>query len=130
MRAFALVVTASLLAGGSAAPARRDLNAVPEAILTGKAVSCIQLPIQESRVRSDKIIDFRSYGRKWYRNELPLSCPSLRSEERFSYHTSLSQLCSVDIIHVLHSYGGQLSEGAACGLGKFQPIEIVKKPKP
>jgi hypothetical protein len=128
MRALALVLTTSLLIGGSAVTAKRDRNAIPEATPTGKAVSCISLPIQESRVRSDKVIDFRSSGRKWYRNELPHSCPSLRSEERFSYETSLSQLCSTDIIHVLYSTGGSLDRGAACGLGKFQPVEIVKKP--
>ncbi len=129
MRTLALVLTASLLVGGSAVTAKRALNLVPEATPTGKPVSCITLPIQESRVRSDRVIDFRSSGRKWYRNELPYSCPSLKSEERFSYSTSLSQLCSVDIIYMLHQYGSSLERGAGCGLGKFQPVDIVKKPK-
>jgi hypothetical protein len=126
MRTLAMIVTASLLVGGSAATAKRDRNFVPEAQPTGNAVSCIHLPISESRVRSDRIIDFRGTGRKWYRNELPHSCPSLKMEERFSYSTSLSQLCSTDIIYVLHSYGAGLHRGAGCGLGKFQPVEISK----
>lgn len=46
-------------------------------------------------------------------------------EDRFSYKTSTSQLCSVDTIRVLHNYGGQLEEGVGCGLGKFQPMEKV-----
>jgi hypothetical protein len=126
MRTLAFVVTASLLASGSAVTAKRDRNLIPEARPTGTALSCIHLPLDESRVRSDKIIDFRARDRKWYRNELPYSCPSLRSEERFSFSTSQSQLCSLDIIHVLHSYGGGLTEGAGCGLGKFQPVDLVK----
>ena len=46
-------------------------------------------------------------------------------EERFSYRTSLNQLCSVDIVRVLHDQGGSLYEGAGCGLGKFQMVEKV-----
>jgi hypothetical protein len=128
LRTLALVLTASLIAGGStAALAKRDLNRVPAATETGAPVSCIHLSsIQESRVRSDQVIDFRTNGRKWYRNTLPNSCPSLGFEERFMYQTSLSQLCSVDIITVLHSGGGGLGRGASCGLGKFQPVELVK----
>lgn len=100
---------------------------IPEARPTGKAVQCISISqIRESRVRSDKIIDFRVGGRQWYRNTLPQKCPSLGFEQRFSYRTSLSQLCSVDIISVLQDFGGRLSEGAACGLGPFQPVELSK----
>jgi hypothetical protein len=87
----------------------------------GPAVDCIQnSSIRETRVRDDRTIDFYMLGGKVYRNVLPNSCPELGFEERFGYETSINQLCSVDIIHVLHSppVGG----GAACGLGKFQPI--------
>jgi hypothetical protein len=64
---------------------------------------------------------------KVYRNTLPYSCPQLGFEERFLYKTSLSQLCSTDIITVLTSGGPDLSRGASCGLGQFQPVELVKK---
>ncbi len=112
---------------GGVALAKSSRRAIPEAVETGKPVSCIQLSnIRESRVRSDSVIDFRTNGRKWYRNTLPHSCPSLGFEERFSYRTSLNQLCSVDIVTVLHSYGNGLQPGASCGLGKFQPVELVK----
>jgi hypothetical protein len=66
-------------------------------------------------------------GGKTYRNILPQSCPGLKFEDRFSYRTSLNQLCSVDIVRVLHDQGGQLHEGAGCGLGKFQMVEKVKR---
>lgn len=129
MRKLGVLIAASIIVGGGGmALAKRDRNLVPEATAVGAAQSCIPIvSIRESRVRSDKVIDFRVSGKKWMRNELPYSCPSLRLEERFSYSTSLSQLCSTDIIHVLHSYGGTLQRGAGCGLGKFQPVEIAKK---
>lgn len=130
MRTLALIITASLLAGGSAATAKREPKAPPEATETGPAVDCIAIvQIRESRVRNDQVIDFRGSGKKWYRNTLPSSCPGLGFEERFLYKTSLSQLCSVDIITVLHSTGGRLTQGASCGLGKFQPVELVKAAK-
>ncbi len=129
MRTFALVVIASLLAsGGSAALAKRDRNQIPVATLVGKPVDCISLAsIQETRVRSDDVIDFRTHGKKWYRNTLPYSCPSLGFEERFMYKTSLSHLCSVDVVTVLYSGGHGLDTGASCGLGKFQPVELSKQ---
>ena len=127
MRTFALIIAASLITSGSAVAAKKDRNVVPEATATGASVSCLNLSsIRESKVRSDSVIDFKTNGNKWYRNELPNSCPSLGFEERFSYATSLNQLCSVDIITVLQSYGGNLGRGASCGLGKFQPVELTK----
>jgi hypothetical protein len=127
VRNLAIILTASLIVSGSAVAAKKDRNLVPEARSTGEPVSCLSLTrIRESKVRSDKIIDFKTNGNKWYRNELPHSCPSLKFEERFSYATSLNQLCSVDFITVLQSYGGTLGRGASCGLGKFQPVELAK----
>ena len=91
------------------------------AAMAGKATSCIPLRnIRTSHVRSDRVIDFEMVGKKTYRNVLPFDCPSLGFEERFLYKTSMSALCSTDIITVLRSPG--LSHGASCGLGQFQPI--------
>jgi len=121
------VLAAAILSSGSAYARKQP---VPEAKPIGKAVDCIPInQIVESRVRSDSVIDFRVGGKKWYRNTLPHSCPSLGFEERFSYRTSLSQLCAVDTIAVLQTYGGTLHEGAHCGLGKFQPVELLKPPR-
>ena len=125
MRALALTLSATLLATGGVAVAGK--RAVPVAVENGTPRSCLPLSqIRESRVRSDSIIDFRTNGNKWYRNTLPQSCPSLGFEQRFSYKTSLSQLCSVDIISVLRDIGGHLDQGPSCGLGKFQPVDLVK----
>jgi len=86
------------------------------------AQSCIPIAqIRESIVRDDRTIDFR-VGRRLYRNTLPDACPQLGSERRFSYATSLSQLCSVDIVTVLLTTGPGLTRGASCGLGQFQEV--------
>lgn len=93
----------------------------------GEPVNCITAHrIDYTRVKDDKTIDFYMLGNDIYRNTLPHKCPSLGFEERFSYKLSTSQLCSVDIIYVLHSFGGGLQQGAGCGLGQFQPMEKVK----
>jgi hypothetical protein len=110
-----------LLAVGPAGA--RSLKPEQEAQIknAGKAVSCVQLNgIESTRVRDDSTIDFYMNGHKVYRNRLPNSCPQLGFEERFAFKTSLSELCSTDIITVLMSPG--ISRGASCGLGQFQPV--------
>jgi hypothetical protein len=120
-----LLTATAVLALGLTTASARDRNAVPEATPDGKAVSCVQLSnIRSTSVHGDSVIDFHMNNRKVYRNTLPYSCPSLGFEERFLYKTSIGQLCSVDIITVLQSPG--LSQGASCGLGKFQPVTLTK----
>lgn len=95
-----------------------------------KSQSCVDLQrIRESRVRSDKVIDFVMIDGSILRNTLPNSCPQLGFERAFTYATSLSQLCSVDIITVIIQGGGP-SRGASCGLGQFTPVslELAKAP--
>ena len=116
---FALL--AGLIATGAAAKA-------PPVVATpaGDPVNCIQLNrIDHTRVRDDRTIDFIMRGLKQvYRNVLPNTCPELGFEEAFSYETSLSQLCNVDIITVFRNSGG-LRRGASCGLGQFQPVTLA-----
>lgn len=125
-----IVVLASAAAALSviAGPAAARDDGVPEATPAGKPASCIPLRnIRESRVRSDQVIDFVMLGGKVYRNVLPQSCPQLSFEDRFGYSTSLSQLCSTDIITVL--YNTPIGRGASCGLGQFQPVTLAKPVK-
>lgn len=97
-------------------------------VAKGDPVDCINIrSIRSSSVRDDRTIDFVVNSRKIYRNTLPNGCPSLGFEKRFSYRTSISQLCSVDIITVLWNAGPGLQPGASCGLGKFQPMEKPAK---
>lgn len=100
---------------------------VPAVKVLGAGQSCIPIAqIQESRVRDDWTIDFRTAGNKWYRNTLPHRCTSLGFEKAFSYETSLSQLCNTDIIHVINTSGGGVNTLGSCGLGQFTPVELVK----
>jgi hypothetical protein len=96
----------------------------------GAPESCVQIrSIRETRVRDDRTIDFHMLNGRVYRNSLPNNCPSLGSERAFSYSTSLSQLCSVDIITVIYQGGGPM-RGASCGLGVFQQIEQPRESAP
>ena len=120
----ALLVAA--LAMPNASADRR--NRVPAATPTGPAESCISLrSIRQTRVRSDRVIDFEMTGRRTYRVTLPQACPNLGFEERFSYGTSLSQLCQQDIITVLQMGGPGLQRGASCGLAPFQPVRLARE---
>jgi hypothetical protein len=104
--------------------APRDIRA-PAATVTGEPVSCISSNlIRNTKVWDDYTIDFEMRNGRTYRNTLDHRCPELGFEERFAYKTSVSQLCSTDIITVLHSGG---SRGGSCGLGQFVPIEVAKK---
>jgi hypothetical protein len=126
MRKILLIIPAvALLSGGSAiALSGKDTPAPVRAV--GEPKNCLNISqIRSTKVIDNNIIDFHMVGGKIYRNTLPQRCPGLKFEGRFSYRTSINQLCSVDIVHVLHDQGGQLYEGAGCGLGKFQQIEKV-----
>ncbi|TVV74997.1 hypothetical protein [Sphingomonas solaris] len=125
------LLAAALLAALATAPADAgrkrddlsDLTPIPGA----KPESCIPLAgLRESRVRNDSTIDFYGSGKRIWRSTLPYSCPQLGFERAFSYATSLSQLCSSDIITVLNRAGGGLVRGAGCGLGPFQPMQKAR----
>ena len=130
MKARTAILTAltplALTAGMQERPSERP-PVSPAAEVVGEAQSCIPLTsISSTEIRDDYTIDFMVGASKVWRNTLPNRCPGLKSEDKFTYETSLSQLCSTDIIYVLHDYGGKLSRGAGCGLGKFVPVELEK----
>ena len=92
---------------------------------TGKFKSCVSLrTMRDSRIIDDQTIFFSGIGKYVYFNRLPRRCPRLAFEERFSYSTSIGQLCKNDYITVLNSMGSPLN---SCGLGQFEQWE--KKPK-
>ncbi|MGE3693152.1 MAG: hypothetical protein AB7F98_17385 [Novosphingobium sp.] len=99
----------------------------PAARVTGPAVNCVPITrLGESRIRDDWTIDFMRDSKRGWRNVLPNRCSGLKSADAFTHKTSLSQLCSTDIIHVLDRIGNDLRKGAGCGLGQFIPIELEK----
>jgi hypothetical protein len=126
MRKFMPALLIIGLAGAGAARDRADR--APPATPAGPPVSCIPLSsIRSTAVRDDRTIDFMMRGNRppTYRVVLPQACPDLGFEQRFAYATSLSQLCSSDIITVFST--APVMRGASCGLAPFQPITLVRR---
>ncbi|MEY3633978.1 MAG: hypothetical protein RLZZ61_388 [Pseudomonadota bacterium] len=126
MHKLLFIIPAIALLSGGGAVALTSKNAPEPVRAVGEPKNCVTISqIRSTKVIDSRNIDFHMSGGKTYRNILPQSCPGLKFEDRFSYRTSLNQLCSVDIVRVLHDQGGQLYEGAGCGLGKFQMVEKI-----
>lgn len=126
-----LLLPASLLSAAlvaSCAPAPKPVEPAPARPAAAAAgVNCVELSrVNEARVIDDRTIDFHLRDGTVLRNSLPQSCPSLGFEKAFTYSTSLSRLCSVDIITVIHTGGGPRT-GASCGLGQFTPVPAATK---
>jgi hypothetical protein len=97
-----------------------------EAQVIGEPQSCIPLvQVRESRIRDDMTIDFMRGNKEGWRVSLETPCPGLKMANKFSYETSLNQLCNTDIIHVLHDYGGRIERGPGCGLSQFVPVKLL-----
>ena len=96
---------------------------------------CLDLVrIEQTEVVDNKHIVFHVSGQgdPMYLNTLPHACIGLSKSDPFLYKTSLSELCDLDMITVLHQQGGGFIRGASCGLGKFEPVtkeqlEMLKK---
>ena len=96
--------------------------------------------IRVNSIRSTEIVDdlnilFHMRGGKIYSNRLPRRCNGLKTEGRFSYKTTSSQLCDIDGITVLYNHGVGITPGVSCRLGRFVPIsedeaEYLKNPTP
>lgn len=122
------LVAAAVVLLASSAIAKSDPDAVPDAKPIGKPISCLRLnDISETRFHGDQVIDFVVFGGKVYRNTLPYACPSLGFEQRYIHKSYGGDICSLDLITVLHSPG--FIHGATCGLGEFQQVELVKEAK-
>ena len=118
-----LAAATALLAG--CAPMSRHSGeraaAIAAAQPVGDPVSCVSTPaIAATRVLDDQTIEFRMRNGDVYLNRLPSRCSGLGFNEGFSYRSSVSRLCSVDLINVLDRGSGMA--GPTCGLGQFQRI--------
>lgn len=128
MRTLALI---ALVPVAACAPVERDedtdpMLTEPAVRVTGEAQSCINRAfIRNTRVRSDRVIDFEMRGGEVYRNVLTSDCPRLGFERAFTYDTSINQLCNTEIIYVLEQIAGVPQRGAGCGLGQFVPVEYA-----
>ncbi|GIX30548.1 MAG: hypothetical protein KatS3mg124_1020 [Porticoccaceae bacterium] len=100
------------------------LSAAEDGAQGGAEKRCIPLSrISSVRVLDDQHIRFEMAGGPDYLNTLPRRCPGLNRNDPILYKTSLSELCDLDTITVLHQVGGGFMRGATCGLGTFVPVE-------
>lgn len=91
-------------------------------VMTGQTEQCLSLAtIRRTPVLDDQHILFETNNGNTYLNKLPRRCSGLGFEEAFSYSTSLTKLCSQDIIRVLQRGGGGVRN--TCGLGSFEKLE-------
>ena len=90
----------------------------------GEPVSCVTTRnIRKTDAVTDRVVLFHMNNGRTYRNDLPHSCPQLtRNGSAFSYRTTTSQLCAVDIVQVSEPSTG-FGYGA-CTLGKFTRYEL------
>ncbi|MBU2588569.1 MAG: hypothetical protein KJ872_10700 [Alphaproteobacteria bacterium] len=132
MSARSLAIFTLPLIAIACAPVERATDANPTAgapavKVVGEGQQCIPRDrIRQSVVRNDRVIDFEMIGGKVYRSTLPQSCPGLSFERAITYETSISQLCTSQIVYTLQNYAGVLQRGAGCTLGEFVPVEYVK----
>jgi hypothetical protein len=95
----------------------------PEEVLDRTPEDCIIVSrIDQTDAIDDQNIIFRMRGDRVYRNTLPRKCPGLARENRISYKTTASRLCSVDTITVLEDFGVGFRPGFTCRLGEFVPL--------
>ncbi len=109
-------------AEGSAAESMADL-------VFGEPKDCINTQrIRRTEVLNDREVLFFMHGSEIYLNRLPHRCSGLRMADAFSYEVRTAQLCHVDVIRVVQTFGGDLRPGIACGLGRFLPVTQEQLP--
>ena len=111
------VVSTPISAPPAVAQERRDR------IRARVCVTAIRLrTVRRTEVLDDLNILFHMVGSTVYHNILPRRCSGLAREDRFSYKSSIGQLCRQDMIRVLYNDPFGLSEGNSCRLGAFHKI--------
>ena len=132
MRRPALIACSTLLATASLSACSSEMQSpdapddLPPVRVTGAAENCISTRnIRDTRVQSDRVIDFEMTGDRVYRNTLPNRCPGLGFERAFSYDTTIGRLCNPEIIYVLRETAGTIERGAGCAIGNFVPVEYT-----
>ena len=128
-----LLAVALLGAAAHASPANDTAQAKAEAEIAkilvgrvpGKPVSCVQLNQLGPSQTVDRTAIIYGQGRTLYLNRLPHGCPGLTHFTFPVVNTSLSQLCSSDILTIVDQ-GSHMTMGS-CGLGEFVPYTRVAK---
>ena len=113
------VAQASPTSDAAQAKAEAEIARILAGRVAGKPVSCISIVRLGPSQTVDHTAIIYGQGRTLYLNRLSNGCPGLT---HFTYpvvKTSLSQLCSADIL-TLVDRGSQMTMGS-CGLGEFVP---------
>ncbi len=120
-RFYALAAICCLITLSPVTPAVADEDAVDYIEEGGER--CVNTRrISGTYVADDQTIIFYMRGGNIYRNTLSRKCPELVREKKYTYRTTVSRLCDVDVITVIYTMGSDIREGPSCGLGKFYPI--------
>lgn len=106
----------------SAARAARELAQALEGRTPGKPVDCVS----STRLNGPQVIDgrtilYRESGRRIWRNDLPDSCPFLRSDSIMIVEMHGSNLCRNDLFSAVDR-GSRIPVGR-CRLGAFTPYD-------
>ena len=114
-----LFFAALALSAAAAAPsayAQDDSAQVAQACINTAA-------IHHTTVLDDRTILFFMRDHATYRNTLSATCPGLNTEKRFMYgQSSLNTVCKGGVINVLYYGFGEMTRGASCWLGVFEPL--------
>ena len=120
-RFYTLAAVCCLLTLSPVTPAVADEDIVDDIEEGGER--CVNTRrISGTYVADDRTIIFYMRGGNIYRNTLSNKCRALVREKKFSYRTTMSRLCDIDVITVIYTLGSDIREGPSCGLGKFYPI--------
>lgn len=124
------LLAAALFATGVQAQAKpnekgeQKLTKALEGRVAGEPVNCINL----RNIRSSRIIDgtaiIYEVGNTLYVNRPPSGASFLRTNDALVTQTSLSQLCSVDIVRLFDT-AARFPRGSV-GLGQFVPYKKIK----
>ena len=81
---------------------------------------CLNLArIQDIDIIDDRTLLFNMSDNRMYANELPHRCFGLRRDSALLYRVRMNQLCDLDTITILNSFGRGFMPEGTCGLGKF-----------
>jgi hypothetical protein len=119
------VALLTLAAGAAFADSRADRQALAlQGKALGKPQSCLTTrQIEDINAVSDRVVLFHLKNGRTYRNDLPAACPqATRSGTAFSYRTTVSRLCAVDVLQIAEPASGFAYGG--CPLGEFTPYEL------
>jgi len=119
-----LIISALLLATGTAQAAAPSLDKALAGRTPGKPESCIQQTFIDQTDMFDGAILYRMKTGQDYLNRPP-QCSQLRPNRGIISSTPSSSICRGDIIQVV-DFASRFNYGG-CGLGDFVPYPRVKK---